>query len=70
MIEFLAMKGYGFYIWMSYGVTAIVLVAEIVALRARRRAVLAEAQVVSGEEGSPLGARTAPAVPPSRRGAR
>jgi heme exporter protein D len=69
MIEFLAMKGYGFYIWMSYGVTAVVLIAEIVALRARRRAILAEAQVTAAE-GSPLDVRTAPAVPPSRRGAR
>jgi len=69
MIEFLAMKGYGFYIWMSYGVTAVVLIAEIVALRARRRAVLAEAQIVSAED-SPLGARTAPVAPPVSRGAR
>jgi heme exporter protein D len=69
MIEFLAMKGYGFYIWMSYGVAAVVLIAEIVALRTRRRAVLAEAQVTATES-SPLDVRTAPAVPPSRRGAR
>jgi heme exporter protein D len=69
MIEFLAMKGYGFYIWMSYGVTALVLIAEIVALRARRRAVLAEARVTTAE-GSPLDVRTAPAVPPRAGGAR
>jgi heme exporter protein D len=69
MIEFLAMKGYGFYIWMSYGVTAVVLIAEIVALRTRRRAVLAEAQVTAAES-SPLDVRTAPVLPPSRRGAR
>jgi hypothetical protein len=54
---------------MSYGVTAVVLIAEIVALRARRRAVLAEAQIVSAED-SPLGARTAPVAPPVSRGAR
>lgn len=38
MSEFLAMGGYGFYVWGAYGVTALVIVAELVALRARRRA--------------------------------
>jgi heme exporter protein D len=36
--EFLAMGGYGFYVWGAYGVTALVIVAELVAVRARRRA--------------------------------
>ena len=38
MSNFLAMGGYGFYVWMAYGVTALVIVAELLALRARHRA--------------------------------
>ena len=38
MSEFLAMGGYGFYVWGAYGVTALAIVAELLALRARRRA--------------------------------
>ena len=33
--EFLNMGGYGFYVWGSYIVTAIVIVCELVSLRAR-----------------------------------
>jgi heme exporter protein D len=35
--EFLAMGGYGFYVWGSYGLTAVLLAAETVAVRARLR---------------------------------
>jgi heme exporter protein D len=35
--EFLAMGGYGFYVWGSYLVTAAVLAAEILVLRSRRK---------------------------------
>jgi heme exporter protein D len=38
MSDFLAMGGYAFYVWGAYGVTALVIVAELIALRARRRA--------------------------------
>ncbi len=38
MSNFLAMGGYGFYVWTAYGVTALAIVAELLALRARRRA--------------------------------
>ena len=41
MSEFLAMGGYGFYVWGAYGVAALAIVAEIVVLRARRRAAAA-----------------------------
>ena len=41
MSDFLAMGGYGFYVWGAYGVTALAIVAELVALRARRRAAAA-----------------------------
>jgi heme exporter protein D len=35
---FLAMGGYGFYVWGSYGVMALALVVELAGLRARLRA--------------------------------
>jgi len=35
--NFLAMGGYGLYVWGSYAVTLIVLIAEIAALVMRRR---------------------------------
>jgi heme exporter protein D len=41
MSEFFAMGGYGYYVWSAYGVTALAIIAELLALRARRRAALA-----------------------------
>jgi heme exporter protein D len=38
--EFLAMGGYGFYVWSAYGVTALLLVAEVWQLISRRKAFL------------------------------
>ena len=40
MTEFLAMGGYGFYVWGSYGATALVIAFEVMAVRRRRRAAL------------------------------
>jgi heme exporter protein D len=37
--NFLAMGGYAFYVWGSYGVTLALIVAEIVLVRARKRSV-------------------------------
>jgi heme exporter protein D len=37
--NFLAMGGYAFYVWGSYGVTLALMVAEIVLVRARKRSV-------------------------------
>ena len=37
--DFIAMGGYGFYVWGSYLVTAVVIVTEILMLRVRKRAV-------------------------------
>jgi len=45
MTEFFAMGGYGFYVWSAYGVTAIAVVAEVLAVRSRRRAALDEARL-------------------------
>ena len=33
MSEFLAMGGYGFYVWGSYGVTALCIILEIFSLK-------------------------------------
>ncbi len=38
--DFLAMGGYGLYVWGSYAVTLVVLAAEIVELVMRRRGVI------------------------------
>jgi heme exporter protein D len=38
--EFVAMGGYGLYVWGSYGMTLVVLAAEIVELIVRRRGVI------------------------------
>jgi len=47
MSEFLAMGGYGFYVWGAYGVAALVVVAEILSVRSKRRAILAEARLAA-----------------------
>jgi len=44
---FLAMNGYGFYVWSAYGVAALALLMEIAMLRSRRRAVLEQARLTS-----------------------
>lgn len=43
MTDFLAMGGYAFYVWGSYGVTALVLLVEVWLLRRRRRTLLRRA---------------------------
>ena len=40
MAEFFAMGGYGVFVWGSYGVTALLLAAELVLLIRRRRTIL------------------------------
>ena len=42
MLEFLAMGGYAWYVWMAYGIAALAIVVEVVAVRARRRRALEE----------------------------
>lgn len=34
---FLAMGGYGFYVWVSFGLTAVCMAAELLVLRVRQR---------------------------------
>jgi heme exporter protein D len=37
LANFLEMGGYAWYVWGAYGVTTVVIAAEIIALRAQRR---------------------------------
>jgi len=41
--EFMAMGGYGFYVWSSYVVAAVAVAFEIIAVRARIRAAVKSA---------------------------
>jgi heme exporter protein D len=47
MSEFFAMGGYAFYVWGSFGVTALAVVLELAAARARRRRALDEARLAA-----------------------
>ena len=47
MSEWLAMGGYAWFVWGSYGVTAAAIVIELVALGARHRRALAAARAES-----------------------
>ncbi len=40
MSEFFAMGGHGFFIWVSFGVTALLMVIEVIALKRSRRTLL------------------------------
>ena len=41
--EFISMGGYGFYVWASYGVTFVLLAAELIMLRSRKRRITRQA---------------------------
>jgi heme exporter protein D len=45
--HFLAMGGYGFFVWGSYGVTLAVIAAEIWMLRVRRRSALTQVRAAA-----------------------
>ena len=40
MSEFFAMGGHGFYIWVSFGVTALFMIVEVIAVMRGRKTVL------------------------------
>ncbi len=40
MSEFFAMSGHGFYIWMSYGVMALFMIIEVIAVMRSKKTVL------------------------------
>jgi heme exporter protein D len=44
MSDFLAMGGYGFYVWGAYGVTALAVAIEVIGVRARVRAARRQAR--------------------------
>ncbi len=49
MSGFFAMGGYGWYVWMAYGVSALVIAVELWMLRVRRRRTLVEAKLAEPE---------------------
>jgi heme exporter protein D len=49
--EFFAMGGYGFYVWGSFAVTAVCLLAEPLLVRARMRRALEQAGARAGARG-------------------
>ena len=48
--EFLNMGGYAAYVWGSYGMCALLIVAELVSARARRTRAVAEARRQAARE--------------------
>jgi heme exporter protein D len=46
--EFVAMGGYGFYVWASFGVTALCLIWEVVAVRHRHALALKQKTAEGG----------------------
>lgn len=42
MIDFLSQGGYAFYVWGSFGMAAVLLIAEIVSLRNHHRTIVAQ----------------------------
>ena len=44
--EFLAMGGHGLYVWLSYGVSVVVVLANVLSVRMARRRYFREAQAL------------------------
>jgi heme exporter protein D len=49
MSTFLAMNGYGFYIWSAYGIAVLAISVEILLIRSHRKAALAQARSTPSE---------------------
>jgi heme exporter protein D len=49
--EFFAMGGYAFYVWGSFGATALVMVVESMMIRARRNAIVKSLKSQDPDEG-------------------
>jgi heme exporter protein D len=60
MSEFLAMGGYAWYVWMSYGAAALAVIVEVAALRARRKRALDDLRMASAASGPVTNMRSAP----------
>lgn len=50
--EFLHMGGYGFYVWVSFGVTAVCMIWEVVAVRHRHAMALKHDESGEGRQKS------------------
>ncbi len=48
--EFFAMKGYGFYVWGSYGVALLIFIIEIVLVRHKRNITLQQLRLLRDAE--------------------
>ena len=53
MSEFLAMGGYAWYVWMSYGAAAVAVIVEVAAVRARRRRAFDELRMSGAPAAAP-----------------
>ena len=51
--DFFAMGGYAFYVWGSFGLTAVVVAGEVLLLRAQRKNILRNLRNELLSEGSP-----------------
>lgn len=51
--EFLDMGGYAFYVWGSFGITALVMIIEVWQLRAQHRAILRNLSNETGSDSDP-----------------
>jgi heme exporter protein D len=56
MSEFFAMGGYAFFVWMAYGMAALLIVLEIIAVRARCKRALHLARHTEVRESETAGA--------------
>ena len=55
MSEFFAMSGYGYFIWMSYGVMAVFMVAEVILLISSKKSVVKRLTRLARVQNSELG---------------
>jgi heme exporter protein CcmD len=53
MSELLAMGGYAWYVWMSYGAAAVAVIVEVAAVRARRRRAFDELRMSAAAPATP-----------------
>lgn len=56
--EFLAMGGHGLYVWLSYGATALVLLANVMSVRISRRRFLRESRALERRVAAERGGQT------------
>lgn len=67
MMNFLAMGGYAWYVWMAYGAVAVAIVVETIALKRRNRRALESARMM--QQGGSAASGRAVASDSKKRGA-